>query len=100
MGIQEIKEEILSRKLREIAKDLRHTDPLISETFMNLSIKNYFLSEIWEYSNSVEMGALSDHVRSVICSFKIKDIYDLEDNFNSVITELVQWIRDTFHKDK
>lgn len=99
MGIQEIKEEILSRKLREKAGEIRHRDPLLSEALMSLSIKNHFLSEVWQRSNNIDINILSDHVGVILPSLGIKNMYDLGEHFEFLMNNLTQWIKNTFPED-
>ncbi len=99
MGIQEIKEEILSRKLREKAGEIRHRNPLLSEALMSLSIKNHFLSEAWQRSNNIDIDVLSDHVGAILHSLSIKNMYDLGEHFESLMNNLTQWIKNTFPED-
>lgn len=99
MGIQEIKEEILSRKLREKAGEIRNENPLISEALMSLSIKNLFLSEAWQRSNNIDIESLSDHVGDTLHSLNVKNMYDLGENFEYLMNNLTQWIKNTFPED-
>ncbi len=92
MGIQEIKEEILSRKLRERAGEIRHTDMIVSEFLMSLSIKNYFLSETWEYARTLDIVYFSNQVSLMLKSLNIHSLLDMEDNFDQIMEKSIEWI--------
>ncbi len=96
MGIQEIKEEVISRKFTAFSGDIRAKDEISSEFFLSLSIKNFFLTELWEYAGNLNMEEIYTETKKLLLESKIPDMNSLGIHFEDVMNKLIAWIKNRY----
>ncbi|MCL6014224.1 MAG: hypothetical protein M1323_01185 [Candidatus Thermoplasmatota archaeon] len=95
MGFQEIKEEVISRKLLNYSDEIHTLKPLINEMLIGLSRKNIFLTAVRDYSNDFNVREFSIFLESLLegkgDEYQKKLYY--EENFDGIIQSSIEWIK-------
>ena len=102
MGFQEIKEEVVSRKLLNYSEEIYSKKPIINEMLIGLSRKNFFLTEVSDYSESFGARELSIYLESLLDgkgSEQGQKLY-YEDHFDRIINLSIDWVKTNVKKNK
>ncbi|MHB1439897.1 MAG: hypothetical protein ACYCSO_04260 [Cuniculiplasma sp.] len=95
MGFQEIKEEVISRKLLGYSEVIHNSLPIINEILVGLSRKNHFLTEVSDYSNNLDVEKFVIFLESLLDdkADDVKKKLYYEENFDQIIATSIKWIR-------
>ena len=95
MGFQEIKEEVISRKLLNYSEEIYSSKPLINEMLIGLSRKNLFLTAVRDYSNNFNVREFAIFLESLLEGKGKEDQkkFYYEENFDEIIKLSIEWIK-------
>jgi predicted transcriptional regulator YheO len=103
VGINEIKEEVVSRIILNYAATIHSSNIVLHNVLIGLSRKNTFLTDISDYGRNLNMDSFSRFLNKLIeeksKGGKEREIV-IEEDFEDIMSLSVEWIKNNVRKSK